>query len=58
MKPATMVLMKRASRVAHLIGTTIDENEEFTSAEFLDLDVAVADLRQLINDAHNIEFGV
>lgn len=58
MKRDTKILLERAANVAHLIGNTIESTEELTSTGVLDLDVAIADLRQLVNDAHHAEYGL
>lgn len=61
MKEATKKLLERAEKLAHLIGTTLEtnvSNDTITSADCLDLDVAIADLRQLVNDAHHSEYGL
>lgn len=58
MKKSTKIKLDRAVTVAHLIGSTIETNESLSSTDFLDLDVAVADLAWLIKQARTLEYGL
>lgn len=58
MKQDTKKLLDGATRMLRLMEHVIEESEELTSADFLDLIVSADHVKTILEDAHQAEYGV